>query len=163
MTSNLLCVNPSKTEFMLIGLRELKKIPNPSISLNLDSTSTHTFTPTSPVRNLGIIFDQNLNFSDHITHLPALASATFEESALCSISKLHLPSLKHHHITPVLKKLHWLKIPERIEYKAISLTYNTLRSSQPSNLRQLFTIQLSRSTRSSSALALLRPSVCLRF
>src|SRR6218665_1176102 len=24
---------------------------------------------------------------------------------------------KHHHITPVLKKLHWLKIPQRIEYK----------------------------------------------
>ena len=30
---------------------------------------------------------------------------------------------KHQHITPVLIKLHWLKIPERIEYKAISLTY----------------------------------------
>ena len=29
---------------------------------------------------------------------------------------------KYHHITPILKKLHWLKIPERIEYKAISLT-----------------------------------------
>src|SRR6218665_2467151 len=39
---------------------------------------------------------------------------------------------KHHHITPVLKQLHWLKIPERIEYKVISLTYNTLQSSQPS-------------------------------
>src|SRR6218665_1756402 len=26
---------------------------------------------------------------------------------------------KHHHITPALKKLHWLKIPERIQYKAI--------------------------------------------
>jgi len=26
---------------------------------------------------------------------------------------------KHHHITPVLKNLHWLKIPERLEYKAI--------------------------------------------
>src|SRR6218665_2223215 len=48
---------------------------------------------------------------------------------------------KHHHITSVLKKFHWLKIPERIEYKAISLTYNTLQSSQPSYLRQLFTIQ----------------------
>src|SRR6218665_3254796 len=48
---------------------------------------------------------------------------------------------KHHHITPVLKKLHWLKIPERIEYKVISLTYNTLQSSQPSCLHQLFTIQ----------------------
>ena len=29
---------------------------------------------------------------------------------------------KHHHITPVLKKLHWLKISEQIEYKIISLT-----------------------------------------
>src|SRR6218665_3390331 len=66
---------------------------------------------------------------------------------------------KHHHITPVLKKLHWLKIPERIEYKVISLTYNTLQSSQPSYLRQLFTIQPPRSTRSSSTLTLLRPSV----
>jgi|SRR6218665_2955426 len=36
---------------------------------------------------------------------------------------------KLHHITPVLKALHWLKIPERIEYKVISLTYNTLQSS----------------------------------
>src|SRR6218665_1250833 len=66
---------------------------------------------------------------------------------------------KHHHITPVLKKLHWLKIPERIEYKVISLTYNTLQSSQPSYLRQLFTIQPPRSTCSSSTLTLLRPSV----
>src|SRR6218665_2479899 len=70
MTSNLLCLNPSKTEFIPIGIRDqLKKIPDPSISLNLDSASTHTFTPTSPVRNLGVIFDQNLRFSDHITQL----------------------------------------------------------------------------------------------
>src|SRR6218665_869382 len=73
-----------------------------------------------------------------------------------------LPILCHHHITPVLKKLHRLKIPERIEYKGIALTYNTLQSSQPSYLRQLFTIQPPRSTRSSSTLTLLpvlRPSV----
>src|SRR6218665_2513846 len=70
MTSNLLCLNPSKTEFLLTGLRgQLKKIQDPSISLNPDSASTHTFTPTSPVRNLGVIFDQNLSFSDHITQL----------------------------------------------------------------------------------------------
>src|SRR6218665_2322471 len=68
-------------------------------------------------------------------------------------------SPKHHHVTPILKKLQWLKIPERIEYKAISLTYNILQSSQPSYLHQLFTIQSARSTRSSSALTLLRPSV----
>src|SRR5688572_17393344 len=70
MTSNMLCLNPSKTEFILIGLREqLKKIPDPSISLDLDSVSTHTFIANSPVRNLGVTFDQNLSFSDHITHL----------------------------------------------------------------------------------------------
>jgi len=70
VTSNFLCLNPSITEFILIGLWEqLKKIPDPSISLNLNSASTHTFTPNSPVRNLGLIFDQNLSFSDYITHL----------------------------------------------------------------------------------------------
>ena len=69
MTSNVLCLNPSKTEFILLCLRyQLNKIPDPSISLNLDSASTHTFTPTSPVRNLGVIFDQNLSFSDHSHH-----------------------------------------------------------------------------------------------
>ena len=44
-------------------------------------------------------------------------------------------------------------------YKAISLTYNTLQSSHHSYLHQLFTIQPSRSKRSSSALTLLNPSV----
>src|SRR6218665_99000 len=70
MTSNILCLNPSKTEFLLIDLRDqLKKVPEPYISINPDSASTHACicTPTSPVRNLGVIFDQNLSFSDHIT------------------------------------------------------------------------------------------------
>src|SRR6218665_3213588 len=44
---------------------QLKKIPDPSISLN--PLLRLTFTPTSPVRNLGVIFVQNLSFSDHIT------------------------------------------------------------------------------------------------
>src|SRR6218665_1801010 len=50
---------------------------------------------------------------------------------------------KHHHITPVLKSLHWLKIPQRIHYKIVSLTctYNTLQTSQPSYIRQLVTNQ----------------------
>src|SRR6218665_2940304 len=70
MTSNLLCLSPSKTEFIFIGLRDqLKKSPDQSSYLNLDPASTHTFTPTSPVRNLGVIFDQNLSFSDHIAQL----------------------------------------------------------------------------------------------
>src|SRR6218665_2235833 len=64
-----------------------------------------------------------------------------------------------HHITPVLKSLHWLKIPECIHFKVLSLTYNSLQSSQPTFLRKLFTIQPTRSTRSSSCLTLSRPPV----
>ena len=30
---------------------------------------------------------------------------------------------KHHHITPILKSLNWLKIPQRIHYKIASLVY----------------------------------------
>src|SRR6218665_2572135 len=72
---------------------------------------------------------------------------------------------RHHHITPVLKSLHWLKIPERIHFKVLSQTYNSLQSSQPTYLRELYTIRPTRSTRSSSCLTLSRPPspLILRF
>src|SRR6218665_1585047 len=41
----------------------------------------------------------------------------------------------------------------------LSLTYNSLQSSQPTYLREIFTIQPTRSTRSSSCLTLSRPPV----
>src|SRR6218665_3227998 len=47
---------------------------------------------------------------------------------------------RHHHITPVLKSLHWLKIREHIHFKVLSLTYSSLQSSQPTYLHELFTI-----------------------
>src|SRR6218665_462269 len=49
---------------------------------------------------------------------------------------------KHHHITPILKSLHWLNVPQRIHYKIASLTYNTLQTSQPSYIRQLLTTRV---------------------
>ena len=36
---------------------------------------------------------------------------TIQNALACAVTK----TPKHHHITPVLRKLHWLKIPERIE------------------------------------------------
>src|SRR6218665_2631506 len=66
---------------------------------------------------------------------------------------------RHHHITSVLtcKSLHWPKIPERIHFKVLSLTYNSLQSSQATYLRELFTIQPTQSTLSSSCLTISRP------
>jgi len=64
---------------------------------------------------------------------------------------------RHHHITPVRKSLQWLKISERIHFKVLFLTYNSLQSSQRTYLREVFTIQPTRSTRTSSCLTLSWP------
>ena len=63
----------------------------------------------------------------------------------------------------ILKSLHWLKVQERIEYKIISTTYKVLQSSSPHYLRDIITVQTSRSTRSSLA-TLLHPQAqsCLK-
>jgi len=58
MTVNLLTLNSSKTEFLLIGLsKQLAKINNCSLS------TTHS------ARHLGFIFDQRLSFCDQISTL----------------------------------------------------------------------------------------------
>src|SRR6218665_1510278 len=69
MSSNLLCLNPSKTEFIIIGLpAQIKKIPDSSIRLSNNSSST-TFISDAPVRNLGVTFDPHFSFSNHISNL----------------------------------------------------------------------------------------------
>jgi len=61
-------------------------------------------------------------------------------------------SNKHNLVTIHLSVRH-----ERIEYKSISTTYKVLQSSSPYYLRDIITIQPSRSTRSSSLVTLLHP------
>ena len=67
---------------------------------------------------------------------------------------------KFSHVSPILSSLHWLKIPQRIEYKIASITFRTLQSSKPVYLRNLLNIQPPGRTRSSDHLTLLRPSIC---
>ena len=58
MTANLLTLNCSKTEFLLIGLRkQIDKIHNSSLN------TTHS------ARNVGFIFDEHLTFSDQISSI----------------------------------------------------------------------------------------------
>ena len=71
MSPNLLCLNPSKTEFIIIGLpAQIKKNHDPSIHLSDNSSST-SFTSDASVRNLGVTFDPHLSFSNHV-HLQPL-------------------------------------------------------------------------------------------
>jgi hypothetical protein len=157
-------LNPSKTEFLLIGLpKQLSKIENPSLSMTPSVTSS----PVSSARNLGILFDSNLSQSDYISSIiksclfhvrdlirlrPILDQTTARNIATalihfkidyCNSLFLNLPANqldrlqlvlnyaacavtntpKLHHITPILKYLHWLKITERIHYKVLSSAY----------------------------------------
>ena len=64
MSSNMLSLNHSKTEFLLIGLpKQLSKISDPVIHM----PSNVSISPVSSARNLGVIFDSTLSMSDHIS------------------------------------------------------------------------------------------------
>ena len=57
MSSNLLALNPSKTEFLIVGLPgQLSKLNNPAFCLDTNTT----LVPVSHARNLGFILDENL-------------------------------------------------------------------------------------------------------
>ena len=63
MSSNFLSLNPSKTEILLVGLpQHLSKLSNPIIHLH----NNVTLSPVHFARNLGVIFDSNLTFSQQI-------------------------------------------------------------------------------------------------
>ena len=63
--ANRLAVNPSKTEYLLIGNNiQRSKVINASVYFqNL------TLLPSDSVRNLGVIFDSNLDFKRHISSI----------------------------------------------------------------------------------------------
>jgi hypothetical protein len=64
MSANLLSLNQSKTEFLLIGLpQQTSKISEPTLIM----PANVTITPVQSARNLGVIFDSSLTMSDHIS------------------------------------------------------------------------------------------------
>jgi len=63
LSSNYLSLNPSKTEFLLIGTDQQRS----KIASNLLSFSGSVLSPTDSAKNLGIIFDSNLSLSKQIS------------------------------------------------------------------------------------------------
>ncbi len=71
---------------------------------------------------------------------------------------------KHDHITPVLASLHWLPIPQRIEFKLLIITFKALHGLAPAYLTELIKWhQAPRSLRSNSQLLLEVPRTKLKF
>ena len=51
-------------------------------------------------------------------------------SLVCSLHK-------NEHISPILRSLHWLPIPERIEFKLLLLTFKSLNDVAPPYMKEL--------------------------
>ena len=62
------------------------------------------------------------------------------------------------HITPLLRQLHWLKVPERIDYKLALLVYKCLQGVAPSYLAD--DVEARHRLRSASSLSLFRWLYC---
>ena len=199
--NNRLSVNPSKTEYLLIGNpQQQRKIISSSITFGGTLIS-----PTDSARNLGVIFDNNLSFNKqissvcknsfyHIRQLKQVRSSLDHKSTIIlanslvsskldycnslyyglpssslsrlqsvqnSLARLVVPSVRRtDHITPILKRLHWLPIEQRIKFKIAVLTFNTLSHKQPTYLSQLLVpYQPTRNLRSSDQHLLVVPNI----
>ena len=67
LISNGLKLNDDKSEFLLLGSKHmLRKVDYQSCHLHIGKTC---ITPSKTARNLGVIFDQEMSFRNHITHV----------------------------------------------------------------------------------------------
>jgi len=72
----------------------------------------------------------------------ACAQTNCLQLVLNSAARAVTKTPKFHHITPILKSLHWLKINERIKYKVLPLTYESLKTAHLYNIITMFTHML---------------------
>ena len=178
MFANKLKLNPDKTEFILIGSRKNHNQLLPHFPTNILGNQV---SPAQSVRNLGVVFDSNFTFSNHVSQVikstrvqardlyrirPLLDLNTsvllandlvssrldYCNSLFLSLTDFELRRLqlvqnslcrvvtrssKFSHITPQLKKLHWLPVRYRVQFKIGLITYKIFTQGQPVYLRDL--------------------------
>src|SRR6218665_1556652 len=83
---------------------------------------SHLLRPPPPLER-DVVYGRTLMFSFSILTPPKYRVSCLFKTLLHGLLLYRTPM--HHHITLVLKSLHWLKIPERIHFKVLSLTYNS--------------------------------------
>jgi len=81
------------------------------------------------------------------------------QSVMNAAARLIFSSSRFQHITPLLRQLHWLKAPERIEFKQSVLVYKCLHGSAPvyltDELCQVVDVEARQRLRSSSSSSLI--------
>ena len=125
MTANLLTLNRSKTEFLLIRLNE-----QPAKIEMCPLKSTH-------FAHNGFIFDECLTLSDHISALSKSCYSHICELCCIWFKNSQLPP----HTTLILQCLHRQKNNEHTEYKLLSFTHKVPTSIHLSYLDKLLSVQ----------------------
>ena len=69
------------------------------------------------------------------------------QSVLNAAVRLAFSARKYDHTTPLLRKLHWLKVPERVKFRLCVLTYRCLNGTVPHYLAETIHPVTSRGTR----------------
>ena len=77
-------------------------------------------------------------------------------------ARLVLLAPRHHHSTPLLEKLHWLPISERIKYKVVCMCFSAIGGSGPAYLSELLHVYTPSRTLCSSDTCMLEIQQCKR-
>jgi len=91
-----------------------------------------------------------------------LKHALKHTSALNTAARLVFSVRKSEHITSLLRQLHWLRVPERIQFRLCALTYRCLNGTAPQYLAETLQksadVQVRRRLRSAATSTLIVPS-----
>jgi len=70
--------------------------------------------------------------------LAGVSSALLQrlQSVLNAAARLVFSARRSEHITPLLRELHWLKVPERVQFRLCDLTHRCLRGTAPPYLAE---------------------------
>ena len=179
LSYNFLKLNPDKSEIMFIGKPNIVSQCKARVSsIKLGNADIK---PSNTVKNLGVTFDEQLSFRDHIKNTAKSALFTLRNlkpirnhfnqkgfetlmhafitskidycnSLFSGISysslrplqlvqnyaaRLVLRENRYTRATPLLRRLHWLPVPYRVDFKILLITYKCRNDLAPKYLTEL--------------------------
>ena len=118
----------------------------------------HTLDFTTAATIATALVHSRLDYCNSIYHGLLIIHIKLLQHIQNGLARAITRTLKHFHISPALKYLHWLKVEQRIQYKIISITHNLLQITEPKYLHGLINIKPPSRIYSSDHLSF--PSTC---
>ena len=129
--------------FMLIGNKCHRNKINSEFPVEILNNS---IPPAAQAKNLGVYIDSDLNFQHHIKNTVKMYNYFIRD--IRRVRK------------PLLKRLHWLSIASRIDFKIATLTYKAVHLKQPASLAKHLQIKsMHLNTQNNDQLLLQHPPV----